>query len=663
MNGKIIFISLILLLSCSNSLPHFTYDGIESFHEEDKISFTIYGSLSEEINPEKMHIKNYLIEDMGEFQCFLQKNEILDDIKRTHKIICSIYGTFVEKGYILEEPEVFGFDFKNELGQTTWPIEPERKTFLIGRIGQKIELDNGPILLGNLGDYINPLNSVRKNVIDKALNSLPSRRSVTKAQMIESMKKAKISYSLADGEIVYMIYKWETQNIEYDCYNLFKNPQQIDYSEDGTYSKGKGVCNGYSELFRTMCISLGIEAEKIIGYAKGVGYNPNVIPTDTNHAWNVVKLGSIYYLVDPTWGSGSCKNENFFSDPSDFYFCTNPEILIRSHLPADSRWQFVSPTITLQQFVNKLELKKYFYQNGFKTISPDLPKFNTDGTITIIITYEPSSQQKTILIQLSHLESSSYVEQPNSCFVKKQTEYAKLTCYANKRGQYRLVIFGGPAGLQSYPHLVEYTITSSKDNPNPKGFPNAYGLFEESDLEIEPFYNPLTRGNLINFRIKTTTFDNLYIINNIDSNSQFREFDNNGNGVFTADSVYIFGKAVYLATKIDGNFNYFVLYNTIPDPNSSTDATFPYSYFGPKNVLYSPLIDTLKIGNFYQFKIKCESATKIAVKIGDKYNYLNKGGDIFTGNVKISGDENKEVYIVYINDGNIQSLYVYKTSK
>ena len=73
MNGKIIFISLILLLSCSNSLPHFTYDGIESFHEEDKISFTIYGSLSEEINPEKMHIKNYLIEDMGEFQCFLQK--------------------------------------------------------------------------------------------------------------------------------------------------------------------------------------------------------------------------------------------------------------------------------------------------------------------------------------------------------------------------------------------------------------------------------------------------------------------------------------------------------------------------------------------------------------------------------------------------------------
>ena len=146
-----------------------------------------------------------------------------------------------------------------------------------------------------------------------------------------------------------------------------------------------------------MCISLGIEAEKIIGYAKGVSYNPNVIPTDTNHAWNVVKLGSIYYLVDPTWGSGSCKNENFVSDPNDFYFCTNPERLIRTHLPADSRWQLISPTITLQQFVNKLILNKNFYQNGFKTISPDLPKFNTDGIITITFTYEPSSQQKIFI--------------------------------------------------------------------------------------------------------------------------------------------------------------------------------------------------------------------------------------------------------------------------
>ena len=83
MKAIITLISLISLLSSINTLPHFTYDGLESFRqclgETDKISFTIYGSLSEEINPEKMYIKNYIIEDMGEFQCSLSKNEDTDE--------------------------------------------------------------------------------------------------------------------------------------------------------------------------------------------------------------------------------------------------------------------------------------------------------------------------------------------------------------------------------------------------------------------------------------------------------------------------------------------------------------------------------------------------------------------------------------------------------
>ena len=37
------------------------------------------------------------IEDMGEFQCSLQKNEATDNKKRTHKIVCTIKGTY-ERG-------------------------------------------------------------------------------------------------------------------------------------------------------------------------------------------------------------------------------------------------------------------------------------------------------------------------------------------------------------------------------------------------------------------------------------------------------------------------------------------------------------------------------------------------------------------------------------
>jgi len=46
-----------------------------------------------------------------------------------------IAGSFIDKGYILEEPKVHGFDFLSEEGKSTWPEIPEKKTFLIGECG------------------------------------------------------------------------------------------------------------------------------------------------------------------------------------------------------------------------------------------------------------------------------------------------------------------------------------------------------------------------------------------------------------------------------------------------------------------------------------------------------------------------------------------------
>ena len=251
---KLYFFLILLISSLSliNSLSHFTYDGVESFYENlgetNKLYLTIYGSLSEEINPEKMFVENYMIEDLGEFQCSLLNNEDTDNQRRTHKIVCSIFGTFEMNGYILEEPKVHGFDFNDEKGETTWPKQEEKRIFLIREIGEKIELDTEPILLGNLENYKNPLNKVRKDAVDKALKSLPPRNSVSKENMINSMKNAKSSYSLSETEGAYMVYKWLAQNIEYDCYTYVHEYSKIDRSEDGTYNKGKGVCAGYSKI-------------------------------------------------------------------------------------------------------------------------------------------------------------------------------------------------------------------------------------------------------------------------------------------------------------------------------------------------------------------------------------------------------------------------------
>ena len=655
-----IFLSLISILGLSYSMPHFTFDGIESFHEcfeeTDKISFTIYGSLSEEINS-GMLIQNYLIEDMGEFQCELSSNE-MDDKRRKHKIVCSIIGSFERKGYILEEPKVYGFDFNNEKGETTWPEEPERKTFLIGECGEKVEIDNEPILRGNLRAYVNPIKNVRKDIVDKALASLPTRSSVNKASMITSMQKAQKTYSLSQVESAYMVYKWEAQNIAYDCYN-FNHGGTIDYSEDGTYNKGVGVCDGYAKLLMTFCNALGVTAERVVGYSKGAGFTPGVVPSRTDHAWNAIKLSSSYYLIDVTWGAGSCDKDTYQRNFKDSYFCSNPDAFIRGHLPAEQKYQLVSPTITLQQFVDMLKISMEFYEHGFLTVSPDLAKFTTDGKIKVEFTYEASDVKKAFLYQLFYLQGNTYVEQPNSCWIDRLQTSAILTCYANNKGNYKLTIYGGPSTLSKYPHLLEYDIVCTTTAQTPKGFPSTYGIYSSSDMRIvEPLYNPLTRGNLLNVDIYTTTFDNIHIINN---GNYRRELDTDGKGHFTGDSVYVVGGEMYITTLKNDQYNFIAKYTTVRDPYSSTDASYPQSYKAPKNVLYSPLIDTLQIGKKYSFKIKCESATKIAVAEGNNFTYLTKSGSTFSGMVKINGFSSN-IDIVSLSGNYYSTYYRYKTT-
>ena len=179
MDKTINCILLISLLSISLALPHFIFDGIESNHQcskdKETISFSIHGSFSEKLNIYKFNLEDYYIEDMGHFKCSLYPNEHLNNPRRTHRIECSIEGLYNQYGFILDEPKFSLFDFNIE-GNSTWPEKPEKRTFLIGECGSKIEVNNKPVLMNSLSEYSNPLNRVRRSTVDKALSSLPQRK-------------------------------------------------------------------------------------------------------------------------------------------------------------------------------------------------------------------------------------------------------------------------------------------------------------------------------------------------------------------------------------------------------------------------------------------------------------------------------------------------------
>ena len=64
-------------------------------------------------------------------------------------------------------------------------------------------------------------------IISKALKNLPARTAVSKDEMKYQMKLTKNKFELSQVETAYMIYRWEAENIQYDCYNYYKNPKNI----------------------------------------------------------------------------------------------------------------------------------------------------------------------------------------------------------------------------------------------------------------------------------------------------------------------------------------------------------------------------------------------------------------------------------------------------
>ena len=124
-------------------------------------------------------------------------------------------------------------------------------TFLFFILSAKPQINEESVYLSSLNNYTSPLNQVRKEIIDKALESLPKREEVDELKMALTMKNAQQEYSLNEAESAYLIYKWIQKNIDFDCTFTSLN------DETTTYNNGKGSYYGIAHIFITMCKFLG----------------------------------------------------------------------------------------------------------------------------------------------------------------------------------------------------------------------------------------------------------------------------------------------------------------------------------------------------------------------------------------------------------------------
>ena len=565
-----------------------------------------------------------------------------------------------DKNYNIDNSEENNFDNKSEINDSNNSEKKENKKEKLKK------LNTEQIHAGNVEKIISLLKEIKYSNIDKILKDSPIRTKSTLEKLIKYFKKNSKKLSLV--ERAWLVYKWITENIEYDFKGV--NNENYDISEEATFKRGKSICSGYARLYQRICVNLELKVERIGGYSKGFNYKLTTnIEESEKHEWNAVQIDNEWFFIESTWGAGySTDDKIFIKRFNGYFFFTPPNEFIRGHFPFDSKWQLLPNNkiineITFMEFVH---LKSDFFIMGFNSIEPDYTFNDVEekGKFNLLFDKNKAINYKKIKImaKLYLMENkTNNKEIKNSILEKRKEDYYEINYLINKKGKYQLKIFGNNDSNKEYNELCTLILESKKDITIPNSYPLTTGLYYKSDIEIiQPINGPLKEGDKITFELKTLKYDELYIGINTGESTNFIEMSKENN-IFKEEDLLIFGKKIYISCKAEKENNYSPILEYVVSPISKKKnaITFPKTFAGPKNRLIEPFCDTLKKGKTVNFIIKSELIEEMLVVDGEEMHNLNKKNDIFSGSIKITGKG--EVKIVFKKeDGGYGVLYLYK---
>jgi hypothetical protein len=197
-----------------------------------------------------------------------------------------------------------------------------------------------PADLSKIDNYVLGLKT-KKNITEADLSKLITQQSQTK------MEKARA------------IFIWIANNIAYDTnYKIT--------TKDEALKQGKGVCEAYSGLFKSLGELAGLEVVTVSGDSKQYYYkNPSDLDRG-GHAWNAVKIDDgRWMIVDATWGAGHVNNRIFTRKLSVHWFDPKPEIFIFTHFPKEDNWQLLKKPVTRDEFLRLPPLSPELVLWGF----------------------------------------------------------------------------------------------------------------------------------------------------------------------------------------------------------------------------------------------------------------------------------------------------------
>lgn len=124
-------------------------------------------------------------------------------------------------------------------------------------------------------------------------------------QRVDSLLR-NLNPSGSDYSKVKTVYDWICRNIAFDYENLEDDNYRLKHSAYAALVDRAAVCSGFGTLLYRLALEMGVDCRYIVG-------------NEGAHAWNIVRIGSLYYNLDASWDTGNktykyfLRNENNFS--------------------------------------------------------------------------------------------------------------------------------------------------------------------------------------------------------------------------------------------------------------------------------------------------------------------------------------------------------------
>ena len=219
---------------------------------------------------------------------------------------------------------------------------------------------------------------------------------------------------------------------------------------ESVFASRTGVCEGYARLMVALGKASGVEIAYVVGsirdaqrrVADGDDTSVKAALEGYGHAWNAVKLGDHWELIDATWDDPTGGAPTLRST----YLFIPPKLMLLDHLPDSSGWQLVDKPISAGEFVRQPMMSPDIGRFGLTLLDPTRAQVSVDGEIAITL----DNPRKASVTAVARIDGSGGSGQ--HCEVASIDRRTLVHCKLGD-GAYEIQLFAGDAGAMQLEYV------------------------------------------------------------------------------------------------------------------------------------------------------------------------------------------------------------------